>query len=76
MFEGGKVTKPREAATALAKLLDRELGTTIDPEKLHGFLLTNWGRVSTLAHIVHEDHVRRNTSSAQSSYNTQPQQPF
>jgi hypothetical protein len=73
MFDGGHVTRPRDAAASLAKLLDRELGTTIDPEKLHGFLWMHWDRISTLAHIVHEARVREGRAGAAGNYATQRQ---
>jgi hypothetical protein len=47
----------KEAATDLARLIERELGYNeghIDPVTLRGFIITRWKRLAALAHTIHE----------------------
>lgn len=38
----------------LAKMFKEDLGVEIDPQALRMFIRFRWGRVSALAHIIHE----------------------
>jgi hypothetical protein len=46
----------KEAATDLARLIERELGThgCIDPIALQRFIQAHWKRLAPLAHTIHE----------------------
>jgi hypothetical protein len=39
----------------LASLMNRELGTDIDPRLLRLFIKHHWSKVSTLAHQIHDE---------------------
>jgi hypothetical protein len=45
-----------EAATDLARLIERELGThgCVDPVALQRFVVNYWDRLTALAHVIHE----------------------
>ena len=39
----------------LARLLKKEVGADINPQALRMFIRSKWDRVSTLAHLIHDE---------------------
>lgn len=49
-------TSTERPAKLLADLLQSGLGVTVDPGHLHGFVASNFNRLSKLAHAIHGDY--------------------
>ena len=50
-----KQAASNQAASNLAVLMEHQLDVKLDPIALRLFIQAHWSRISTLAHIIHED---------------------
>ncbi len=49
-----RIDADKRASETLAKLMNRELGSNIDPIALRLFILHHWLQITKLAHAIHD----------------------